>query len=58
MIAQRDAAVSGDVRSAVLAQREHAPDEVLRWLERLPEGRYPNFEAVWEALGGQPERRS
>src|SRR2546425_11184619 len=41
-----------------VAQREHAPDEVLRWLERLPEGRYPTFEAVWEALGGQRERRN
>jgi hypothetical protein len=41
-----------------VAQREHAPDEVLRWLERLPEGRYSTFEAVWEALGGRRERRS
>jgi hypothetical protein len=41
-----------------VAPREQAPDEVLRWLERLPEGRYPNFEAVWEALGGRRERRS
>jgi Protein of unknown function (DUF2795) len=40
------------------AHREHAPAEVLRWLERLPDGRYPNFESVWEALGGQRERRS
>jgi hypothetical protein len=41
-----------------VARRERAPAEVLRWLERLPEGRYPNFEAVWEALGGRRERRN
>jgi hypothetical protein len=41
-----------------VAHREQAPTEVLRWLERLPEGRYPNVEAVWEALGGQREHRS
>lgn len=40
------------------ARREQAPDEVLRWLERLPDRRYPNLESVWEALGGQRERRS
>jgi hypothetical protein len=31
---------------------------VLRWLERLPDGEYLNFEGVWEALGGERERRS
>jgi hypothetical protein len=40
------------------AQRKQAPAEVLRWLERLPDGEYLNFEGVWEALGGQRERRS
>ena len=40
------------------AQRKRAPAEVLRWLERLPDGEYLNFEGVWEALGGQRERRS
>jgi hypothetical protein len=39
------------------ARREQAPAEVLRWLERLPERRYPNLEAVWEALGGRREQR-
>ncbi len=41
-----------------VAQRGRAPAEVLRWLERLPDGRYPTFEAAWEALGGRRERRS
>jgi Protein of unknown function (DUF2795) len=47
-------------REAVIrsAQRERAPSEVLRWLERLPDGEYLNFEGAWEALGGQRERRS
>jgi Protein of unknown function (DUF2795) len=40
------------------AQRRRAPAEVIRWLERLPDGEYLNFEGVWEALGGQRERRS
>jgi uncharacterized protein DUF2795 len=40
------------------ARRGHAPVEVLRWLERLPDGEYMNFEGVWEALGGRRERRS
>jgi Protein of unknown function (DUF2795) len=40
------------------AQRLRAPAEVLRWLERLPDGEYLNFEGVWEALGGERERRS
>ena len=41
-----------------VAQREHAPAEVVRRLEALPEAPYPNFEAVWEALGGRRERRN
>ena len=40
------------------AERRRAPDQVLRWLERLPAGEYLNFEGVWEALGGERERRS
>lgn len=40
------------------AQRAQAPADVLRWLERLPDGHYPNVESVWEALGGERERRS
>jgi hypothetical protein len=40
------------------AQRGRAPAEVLRWLERLPDGEYLNFEGVWEALGGERERRT
>jgi len=40
------------------AQRGRAPAEVLRWLERLPDGQYANFEGVWEALGGEREQRS
>jgi Protein of unknown function (DUF2795) len=40
-----------------VARRERAPEDVVGWLERLPDGHYDTVEAVWEALGGQRERR-
>jgi hypothetical protein len=40
------------------ARGQHAPGEVIAWLERLPEGQYDHLEAVWEALGGRVEFRA
>jgi Protein of unknown function (DUF2795) len=38
------------------ARSNHAPEPVIRALERLPEGTsFQNVEAVWEALGGARE---
>jgi hypothetical protein len=48
-------------RAAVVqcAIDEHAPDEIVDTLRRLPDvGVFPNVEAVWEALGGVRERRT
>ena len=46
-----------DALTAV-ARDEHAPEAVLDALAVLPEGvEFPNVEAVWEALGGEPESR-
>jgi hypothetical protein len=48
-------------RSALVedARANHAPDQVVRALEGLPENRtFQNVEAVWEALGGRGEDRS
>ena len=56
----RPSAFPGD-REALLAvaRDEHAPGAVLDALGVLPEGEeFGNVEAVWEALGGQRERRS
>jgi hypothetical protein len=40
------------------ARGEQAPETIIEALERLPDGvTYDNVEQVWEALGGQPERR-
>jgi hypothetical protein len=42
-------------RAALLddARANHAPEQLVRALEGLPENRtFPNVEAVWEALGG------
>jgi hypothetical protein len=55
----RPSAFPGD-RGALLAvaRDENAPEAVLDALAVLPEGvEFPNVEAVWEALGGRPERR-
>ena len=52
-------AFPGD-RQALLADARgnNAPAGVLERLEDLPDGRvFENPEAVWEALGGRPERR-
>jgi hypothetical protein len=41
-----------------VARDEQAPGAVLDALGALPEGKeFPNVEAVWEALGGERERR-
>jgi hypothetical protein len=45
----------GDVLAS--ARRQHAPDAVMRLLERLPDGEYQSIESVWEGLGGARERR-
>jgi hypothetical protein len=41
----------------LLARDEQAPADVVRWLERLPDRRYETVESVWEAIGGERERR-
>jgi hypothetical protein len=43
---------AGPARLRAAAQRAHAPDDILALLDRLPEARYPNVAAVWQALGG------
>lgn len=40
------------------AERSVAPDEIVRRLEALPDGRFENVQAVWRALGGDVERRA
>jgi hypothetical protein len=41
-----------------VAEEEHAQDQVIEWLQSLPADReFVNVEAVWEALGGERERR-
>jgi uncharacterized protein DUF2795 len=37
------------------AKDEHAPDDVMAQLRRLPDGSFDNVQAVWEALGGRRE---
>src|SRR5690349_8960185 len=45
-----------DLRTVAL--EEHAPPDVLDALDALPEGiRFVNVQQVWEALGGERERR-
>ncbi len=39
------------------AEANHAPGWILDLLRRLPDQRYVNNEAVWEALGGTAEHR-
>jgi hypothetical protein len=56
----RPSAFPGD-REALLAvaRDEYAPDPVLSALAALPDDvEFANVEAVWEALGGQPESRA
>ncbi len=38
-----------------LAERNGAGDELGERLRRLPGGRFDLLEAIWEALGGQPD---
>jgi hypothetical protein len=41
-----------------VAEEEHAEERVLEWLTSLPDDvEFVNVEQVWEALGGQYERR-
>jgi hypothetical protein len=41
-----------------VAEEEHAEDRVMEWLESLPSDvEFVNVEQVWEALGGEYERR-
>lgn len=40
------------------AIQQNAPEELVRKLEDLPDGTFKSFEDVWEALGGQLERRA
>lgn len=37
------------------ARENGADDSLVERLRRLPEGRFDVFEAIWEALGGQPD---
>ena len=39
------------------AQDNHAPTWIVDLLTKLPDDRYENTEAVWEALGGTAEHR-
>jgi hypothetical protein len=51
-------AFPGDRQSLLEAARdEHAPEAVMRLLDRLPDGRWEHLEQVWEAVGGPTERR-
>ena len=47
-------------REAVVAcaVEEHAPDDMVHALRTLPDETFVNVEAVWEALGGERERRT
>jgi hypothetical protein len=40
---------------ATCAVEEHAPGQLVDRLRSLPDDRYENLEAVWEALGGHGE---
>ncbi len=40
---------------AALAERNGADDALAGRLRRLPDGRFDLLEAIWEALGGQPD---
>jgi hypothetical protein len=48
---------AGREELAASARRMHAPDGLLAQLGGLPDGRFDNLEAVWEALGGRVEFR-
>ncbi len=53
------AAFPGDRDALIAAAKEqHAPDGVLAELRRLPQGRFENLQAVWDALGGSKESRA
>jgi hypothetical protein len=43
---------AGPAELRTAAEQAHAPEDVLRLLDRLPEAEYPNVAAVWHALGG------
>lgn len=42
-------------KAAELAERNGAADAVVARLRGMPEGDFDVFEAIWEALGGQPD---
>lgn len=45
-------------RLLAVAEEEHAEERVIGWLETLPDDvEFGNVEQVWEALGGEYERR-
>lgn len=46
-----------DVDLRVIAREEHARQPVLDRLDALPEGTYQTVAEVWEATGGETERR-
>jgi hypothetical protein len=39
------------------AEERHTPDAILSLLKRLPDQQFENVQAVWEALGGDVEKR-
>jgi hypothetical protein len=55
----RPSAFPGDrARLLEVANEEHAEDQVIAWLEALPESIvFATVEEAWEALGGRYERR-
>ena len=48
-------ATAADLRA--VAREEHAPQPVLDLLDILPDGTYQTVAEVWEATGGETERR-
>jgi hypothetical protein len=55
----RPSAFPGDRAGLVeIARAEHATDEVMSWLRRLPaDVMFANVQQVWDALGGMHEQR-
>lgn len=47
-----------DVDLRVMARDEHARQPILDLLDALPEGTYRTVAEVWEATGGETERRA
>lgn len=46
---------AGAVEIAAVAERNGAEASLLERLRALPEGKFDILEAIWEALGGQPD---